>query len=144
MVQVLDRKKSLLSRVLTMKPTLRVERIRERYFDRKLVYSIDRDRIEVRVMKETEGEPMVIRKAKVFAAVVRELLIDIYPDELIVGWFDPMPDNCPLPVKIDPTLEDHLDTISSRELNPIIITEEDTEFILEKFEIILKEALRKV
>ena len=55
MVQIVEKKEkvkpeSLLERVLTVQPTQRVERHRQRYFDRKLVYSIDRDRIEVRVM----------------------------------------------------------------------------------------------
>ncbi len=52
MVQIIEKKKTLLDRVLTVQPTQRVERHRQRYIDRKLVYSIDRDRIEVRVMKE--------------------------------------------------------------------------------------------
>jgi formate C-acetyltransferase len=124
MVQVSESKSSLLGRVLTIEPTPRVERLRERYFNRKLVASIDRARIEVRVMKETEGEPMIIRRAKVFAAVVRELPINIHSDELLVGWFDPMLDNCTLPVKNDPTLEERLDTLSTRERNPISISEE--------------------
>jgi formate C-acetyltransferase len=124
MVQTLEKRESLLDRVLTVQPTQRVERHRQRYLDRKLVYSIERDRIEVRVMKETEGEPMVTRKAKVFATIVRELPIDIFPDELLVGWYDSIPNNCPLPVRADPKLEDYLDTIDSRERNPIFVTEE--------------------
>ena len=35
MVQVLEREKSLLDRVLTIKPTPRVERLRQRYLDTK-------------------------------------------------------------------------------------------------------------
>jgi len=129
MVQIVEKAEkvkpeSLLEKVLTVQPTERVERHRQRYIDRKLVYSIDRDRIEVRVMKETEGEPMITRKAKLFQAIVRELPIDIFPDELLVGWYDSIPNNCPLPVKSDPILEDYLDTISSRERNPILITAE--------------------
>ena len=124
MVQIAERPQTLLERVLTVQPTQRVERHRQRYLNRKLVYSIDRDRIEVRVMKETEGEPMVTRKAKLFAAIVRELPIDIFPDELIVGWYDPMPNNCPLHVKCDHSLEDNLDILSSRDHIPIYITEE--------------------
>ena len=125
MVQIIEKKETLLDRVLTVQPTQRVERQRQRYLDRKLVYSIDRDRIEVRVMKETEGEPMVTRKAKLFATIVRELPIEIFPDELIVGWYDPIPNNCPLPVRCDTSLEEYLDTIDSRERNPIFITEEE-------------------
>lgn len=124
MVQSIEKSESMLDRVLTVQPTQRVESQRQRYLNRKLVYSIDRDRIEVRVMKETEGEPMVTRKAKLFTAVVKEMPINIFLDELIVGWYDPIPNNCPLPVKWDITLEDSLDFISSRERNPVYITEE--------------------
>ena len=128
MVQTVDKieekTETLLERVLTVQPTQRVERHRQRYINRKLVYTIDRDRIEVRVMKETEDELMVTRKAKLFATLVRELPIDIFPDELLVGWYDPIPNNCPLPVKCDLTLEDYLDDITSRERNPIFVTEE--------------------
>jgi len=124
MVQIVEKRETMLKRILTVQPTQRVERQKQCYLNRNLVYSIDRDRIEVRVMKETEGEPMVTRKAKLFAAIVRELPIDIYPDELIVGWYDPMPNNCPLPVKCAPTLEDNLDILSKRDHNPIFITEE--------------------
>jgi formate C-acetyltransferase len=124
MVQSIEKSEILLNRVLTVQPTQRIEGQRQRFLNRKLVYSIDRDRIEVRVMKETEGEPMVTRKAKLFTAVVKEMPINIFLDELIVGWYDPIPNNCPLPVKWDITLEDSLDFISSRERNPVYITEE--------------------
>ena len=76
----------MLDRVLTLKPTPRVERLRESYLSLKPTASIDRARIETRVMKETEGEPMITRRAKFFAAMVREIPIDIYPDELLVGY----------------------------------------------------------
>ncbi|MHA1992786.1 MAG: pyruvate formate lyase family protein [Candidatus Hodarchaeales archaeon] len=124
MVQIIEKKETLLDRVLTVEPTQRIKTQRQSYLDRTLVYSIERDRIEVRIMKETEGEPMVTRKAKLFAAIVREMPINIYPDELIVGWYDPVPNNCPLPVKCDHALEANLDIISSRDRNPIFITEE--------------------
>lgn len=76
---------TLLDSVMEMKPAPRVEKIREAFFDLEHRYSIERARIETRVLKETEGEPIITRRAKVFAAVVREIPIDIYPDELIVG-----------------------------------------------------------
>lgn len=78
-------KQTMLDRVLTIKPTGRVERLRNAFFDLQPTVSIDRARIEARVMKETENEPMVSRRSKVFAAVIREIPIDIGPDELIVG-----------------------------------------------------------
>ena len=75
-----------LDKVLTIKPTPRIERLKESLKHAGHKASIDRARIETRVMKETEGEPMVTRRAKAFAAIVSEMPIDIYPDELIVGY----------------------------------------------------------
>ena len=87
MARVLDREKepTMLDRVLTMKPAPRIERLREALLRLKLTASIERTRIETRAMKATEGEPTITRRAKVFAAVLRELPVDIYPDELLVG-----------------------------------------------------------
>jgi pyruvate formate-lyase/glycerol dehydratase family glycyl radical enzyme len=78
-------KETMLNDVLSMTPTSKVGRIRDAFFDLEPTYSIDRARIEARVMRETEGKPMVTRRAKVFAASVREMPIFIDPDELIVG-----------------------------------------------------------
>ncbi|MDP7640443.1 MAG: pyruvate formate lyase family protein, partial [Candidatus Hydrogenedentes bacterium] len=75
-----------LDSVLTMKPTARVERIRDAFFSLKATPSIDRARVETKVMRETEGEPMGIRRAKSFAAMAREIPIEIYPDELLMGY----------------------------------------------------------
>ena len=44
-----------------------------------------------------------LRKAKVFAAVVREIPVEIFEDELIVGWYDYEPHGCALPVKSETT-----------------------------------------
>ena len=49
---------------------------------------IDHARIYSRVMKETDGDPMVIRRAKAFCAVVREMPITIDPNDLFVGYID--------------------------------------------------------
>ncbi len=49
-------------------------------------YNICSDRAITRVMKETEGEPMALRRGKAFAAVLKEVPVDIFPDEPFVGW----------------------------------------------------------
>ena len=129
MLQALDREKRLAEKYTTLPVTPRIQRMRDQYFSRKLAATIDRDLIETRVMKATEGEPMAIRKAKVFSAVVRELPIHILPEELLVGWIDPLPNNSPLGPKylkdldamLDVTGENGLDT---RERSPIAITDE--------------------
>ena len=87
MAQILERedKSVIFDRAFAMKPTPRVERLRETFLNLKPTASIERARIETRAMKDTPGEPTITRRAKVFAAVVREMPIDIYPDELLVG-----------------------------------------------------------
>jgi len=46
---------------------------------------VDRARIVTRVYKETEGQPAVLRKAKVCQALCEEMPVFIKPGELIVG-----------------------------------------------------------
>jgi len=76
---------TMMDSVVAMKPTRRVERLRGTFFDVETSVSIERARIEARAMRQTEAEPMITRRAKVFAAVAREMPIEIYPDELFVG-----------------------------------------------------------
>ncbi len=89
MVQTIEgttaKEPTMLDSVLETKPTARVERLRDTFLGLKRTASIDRARIETRVMRETEGESVVTRRAKVFAATVREMPIDIYPDQLLTG-----------------------------------------------------------
>ena len=91
MAQVLEREESLLDRVLTTKPTPKVERLREAFLSIEPSVSIDRARIETRIMKETEGESVIARRAKVFAATVREMPIYVYPGQLLAGCIGARP-----------------------------------------------------
>ncbi|KKN81342.1 hypothetical protein LCGC14_0320890 [marine sediment metagenome] len=84
-IEVLHRDKARVNRVVTLKATPRVERLRETQMKQRPWISIDKLRLETKVMKETEGEPMEIRRAKFFSAFVREVPISIFTDELIVG-----------------------------------------------------------
>ena len=78
------RESNIFDTVVTLSPTPRVERLRESCLSLKPTASIARARIETGVMNETEGEPMVTRRAKASAAIVRQMPIEIYPDELLV------------------------------------------------------------
>jgi len=75
----------VISETFVQEPTERVEKIREEFLRIIPSVSIERARIETRILKETEGEPTITRRAKVFATTVRELPIYIFPDQLIVG-----------------------------------------------------------
>lgn len=78
-------------KVMVTRPTPRFERMREGYFRNEMTFSIDADRIITRVMKASEGEPMIMRRGKAFCAVVRELPVEIFPDEPFVGWLSGNP-----------------------------------------------------
>ena len=92
MTQVLNKtnfkEPTIFKRVITIEPTPRFEKFREKCIGAKPVIKLDHARIYIRVMKETDGEPIVIRRAKAFCAVVREMPIDIDPDDLFVGYID--------------------------------------------------------
>ncbi len=84
--QVSDRRKSSACEGAPVPPVgMRTERLRQAHLKLPVTFSINRLRIETRVMKETESEPMVLRRAKIFAAATREMPIEIMPDELIIG-----------------------------------------------------------
>lgn len=89
----------------TTQPTPRVQRLRETYLGLKPVLEIDRARILTGSMRETEGEPMVIRRAKAFAAVVRGMPTRIAPDELFVGYLGATREGQPIPVEHGPMVE---------------------------------------
>ena len=124
MLQALERERSLLEKVQTMAPTPRVERLRQRYLDTKNKIAIEISRIVTKVMKETEGEPIVTRQAKAFAATVRGVPINIYPDELFVGWLFSEPGATELSGRAL-GMEKELDTLSTREYTPFLISDED-------------------
>jgi len=124
MLQVLERERSIREKVWTMPPTPRVEKLRQRYLGTKKKIAIDISRIVTKAMRETEGEPVVTRQAKAFAATVRGVPINIYPDELFVGWLFSEPGATELPGRAF-GLEKELDTLSTREYTPFLISDDD-------------------
>jgi choline trimethylamine-lyase len=125
MLQALDRERAVRDRVLTTLPTARVERLRQRYLGTKDKIVLDIIRTRTRVMEETIGEPKAMRQAKAFSASVREMSINIYPDEPFVGWLFCEPRGSHLPWGQALAIENELDTMGTRKVNPFLISEED-------------------
>jgi len=121
MVQVKDGTRNLRDSFITLQPTPRVESLRLRNLDAPNRAIINNLRIRTRVMKETEGEPVETVRAKAFIAVIREMPLNIYPDDLLVGWLCSVPRG----YEVSLALEEDLDTIGTRELNPFLISDED-------------------
>ncbi len=124
MLDVVKAKSNLLDGVITMKPTERVARLKQRYLDTQNKVVIDILRIRTEVMKETEGEPRAIQQAKAFAATVRGLPLNIYPDELLVGWLFSEPHGSPLMPGQAVAMERELDTLETREYMPFLISDD--------------------
>ncbi len=90
----------LLDKCITIQPTERMKRLRKCYLENSKriepIYTIYFDRAIAKAMKESEGEPMVLRRAKAFAAAVDAFPVDIFPDEPFVGWIGGSPIAIPI------------------------------------------------
>ncbi len=69
----------------TTKPSARVARIKRRLLENEREVDVERARLTTESYQQTEGEPMPIRRAKMLLHLVRNMSIDIHPDEIIVG-----------------------------------------------------------
>jgi formate C-acetyltransferase len=104
----------------------RVEALQKQYFKHKPSICLERALTLTNVFKETEGEPIVIRRAKAFKRLCETKTVLIQDDELIVG----VPCHKPragifCPETAWQWLEQELDTIATRAQDPYEITEED-------------------
>lgn len=80
-----------MNKLLYFKPTNndcdfeRISRLQNMMYHRKATLCYERAEIYTRVYKETENEPMIIRRAKAYKAYLEEMTIYIEPDSIIVG-----------------------------------------------------------
>ena len=75
--------------------------------------------------KETEGEPIIMRRAKAFAHILANIPITIRDEELIVGSSTLAPRGCQtFPEFSYEWLEAEFDTIEKRSADPFYISEE--------------------
>ena len=64
---------------------VRIERLQDKMYHRKATLCAERAEIYTEVFQKTEGEAMVLRKAKAFHETLSRMSIYIEPDSLIVG-----------------------------------------------------------
>ncbi|MBU1196429.1 MAG: hypothetical protein KKE62_12015 [Proteobacteria bacterium] len=90
----------MIKKCTAVQPTDRTRRLRAFYVENTQqdspLYTIHFDRAIARTMKATEGEPMVLRRAKAFAASVEAFPVEIFPDEPFVGWIGGNPSGVPV------------------------------------------------
>lgn len=74
---------------------------------------------------QTEGQPQVVRRAKAFSHILKNIPITIRPEELIVGSATKAPRGCQVfPEFSFAWLEDEFDTIATRKADPFAISDE--------------------
>ena len=105
---------------------LRVQKAKERVLGIKPSMDLENARILTESFMQTEGEPLVVRKAKAFKEQCQRKTVSIWDDELLVGCIGSrMRGGILCPDVCWPILDNELDTISTRPQDPFFITEDD-------------------
>ena len=103
----------------------RIEKLKEHLFAGKPQIEADRAVLLTQSYMSTEGEPMVLRRAKAFKNILEYIPITIRPDELVVGAATKQPRSCQVfPEFSFSWLEDEFDTVETRSADPFYISEE--------------------
>lgn len=112
----------------------RIPRLVEHLYAKMPVIEADRALIVTESYKETECEPVIIRRAKAFEKICKELPIIIRPEELIVGSNSIAPRGCQVfPEYSFSWLEDEFDTVETRSADPFYISEETKKALHEAY-----------
>ncbi len=105
--------------------TARISRLVDHLFEKMPEIEPARAVLITESYKETENEPMIIRRAKAFEHILENIPIVIREDELIVGSTTIAPRGCQTyPEFSFEWLEAEFDTVQSRTADPFSITEE--------------------
>ena len=103
----------------------RIQKLVDALYAQMPVIESARARLVTESYKETEGEPIITRRAKAFAHILRNIPIIIRDDELIVGSSTIAPRGCQtFPEFSYEWLEAELDTVATRTADPFDIAEE--------------------
>lgn len=103
----------------------RITRLVDHLYEKMPVIESARAKLLTESYKETEGQPMITRRAEAFAHILRHIPIIIHDEELIVGSSTIAPRGCQTyPEFSYQWLEDELDTVETRSADPFYIAEE--------------------
>ena len=120
---------AVIEKIKKLSRTERLIKLRERLLDSKQqLYIKERGKLVTESYKATVGEDANIRQAKALAHILENYPVYIREDELIVGAVTPTPRGCLWFPEVCDWLINEIDTISTREYNPTLVSEEDKEF----------------
>ena len=113
----------------------RTDLLKKQYFTHKPAICLECAKSRTEVFKETEGEPIVIRRAKAIKRHCETKTINIQNHEWIVGNAGYGPRTaCICPELSNHWLGDELDTVSTRPQDPYLITEAQRRLFAEEIE----------
>lgn len=111
----------------------RIETLKEGLFKEKRQISLERAKLYTENWKETEGQPVIIRRAKALANILDKVEIDIKPGELIVGDRTVKPRAGVISPEMSPYwILEELDEFSTRPQDKFQISEEDKIYYTEE------------
>ncbi|MDA3834219.1 MAG: glycyl radical protein [Spirochaetales bacterium] len=113
----------------------RTDQLKKQYFTHKPAICLENAKSRTEVFKETEGEPIIIRRAKAIRRHCQSKTINIQDHELIIGnaGFGPRT-ACICPELSNHWLGDELDTVTTRPQDPYLITEDQKRLFREEIE----------
>lgn len=112
----------------------RIEKLKEDLFAKMPVIEAERALLLTESYKQTEDEPIIIRRAKAFVHILENIPITIRDNELIVGSSTKAPRGCQVfPEFSFEWLESEFDTIEKRSADPFYIAEETKNQLREVF-----------
>lgn len=117
-----------------IKKSPRIQKLVDHLYEKLPVIEADRAEIVTKAYMETEGQPIITRRAYAFKKICEELPIIIRPDELIVGSNSQAPRGCQaFPEYSFEWLEAEFDTLESRSADPFYIAEDTKKRLHEVF-----------
>ena len=108
-----------------IKKSERIEKLKDALYEKLPQIEADRAVLLTQSYMETEGEPIITRRAKAFKHILENIPITIRDNELIVGSATKQPRSCQVfPEFSFDWLEAEFDTVETRSADPFYISDE--------------------
>ena len=112
----------------------RIQKLVDKLFEKLPEIESDRAVLLTESYKETEGQPIIVRRAKAFSHILKNIPITIREDELIVGSATKSPRSCQVfPEFSYEWLEKEFDTVETRSADPFYISEDNKKILREVY-----------
>jgi formate C-acetyltransferase len=113
----------------------RIETLRNNLLDSTTSLYLERTQLYTESLKQTEGEPRIIRQAKALAHMLEGIPVRILPGELVVGVIaDKIRGAIIYPEAHGARVIPELEEIKNRDKRSVVITDEDMKIVQDEIE----------